>query len=205
MKLIRLFKKQESFSNIPRPSPAIFMYIWIPFHIRRYISNICIIQYINKGGGNMKSDEQYMHYAILNAEHAVNQKTGGPFGAIVVDEDGSVVGSGYNTVLSKNHDVTAHAEINAIRDACSRMGTHDLSGCTIYITAHPCPMCMGAIRWSNISAIKYGCSTSESEQIGFRDKKFYESSDGAIQIEQISHDMCLELFKTYQKSEHTLY
>lgn len=109
------------------------------------------------------------------AEAAKNRETqfadGGPFGAVVV-KDGEIVGRGHNTVL-KSHDPSAHGEVNAIRDACARLGTHDLSGCELYTSAEPCPMCLAAIIWANIKTIYYANTKAETAAIGFRDDMIY--------------------------------
>ena len=83
---------------------------------------------------------------------------------------------GHNRVLL-NHDPTCHAEMEAIRDACKNLGTHDLSGCDIYVTAEPCPMCLSACLWANIRHVVRGCTREGSENIGFRDKIFYDCLD----------------------------
>ncbi|MEG1150215.1 MAG: nucleoside deaminase [Bacilli bacterium] len=105
-----------------------------------------------------------------------NQKNkfldGGPFGAVVV-KNGKVIAMAHNKVL-KTHDVTSHAEVNAIRKACKKLKTHDLSGCIIYTTSYPCPMCIGAIIWANIKTIYYGISKEETDTIGFRDDDIYD-------------------------------
>lgn len=111
-------------------------------------------------------------YAGIAAHH------GGPFGSAVV-RDGIIVGRGHNRVLEK-HDPTCHGEIEAIRDACARLGAADLSGCELYTTAEPCPMCLGAILWANVSTVHFGCTREDSAAIGFRDSAFYammEASD----------------------------
>ena len=87
--------------------------------------------------------EAFMRRAIECARHGMRNNAGGPFGAVIV-RNGEVIGEGWNTVTSSN-DPTAHAEINAIRQACAKLGTFELSGCEIYTTCEPCPMCMGAI------------------------------------------------------------
>ncbi|MEG1892779.1 MAG: nucleoside deaminase [Bacilli bacterium] len=105
-----------------------------------------------------------------------NQKNkfldGGPFGAVVV-KNGKVIAKAHNKVL-KTYDVTSHAEVNAIRKACKKLKTHDLSGCIIYTTSYPCPMCIGAIIWANIKTIYYGISKEETDTIGFRDDDIYD-------------------------------
>ena len=79
---------------------------------------------------------------------------GGPFGAVIV-KDGEIVATGVNRVTA-NHDPTAHAEVSAIRAACQKLGTFDLSGCEIYTSCEPCPMCLGAIYWAHLDKIYYG-------------------------------------------------
>ena len=89
-----------------------------------------------------------MREAIKEAESNLLTDEGGPFGAIVVKE-GKIVGKGHNKVL-KNNDPTCHAEVEAIREACRNLGTYDLTGCELYASSYPCPMCLGAIIWANI-------------------------------------------------------
>lgn len=100
-------------------------------------------------------------------ESCIQYNWGGPFGALVI-KDGELVGMGCNQVL-KNNDPTAHAEIVAIREACKNLGTHDLTGCILYATGYPCPMCMSAIMWANIKTVYYTMNYKEAEDIGFRD------------------------------------
>lgn len=101
-------------------------------------------------------------------------KYGGPFGAVIVDKDCNIVGVGFNTVTSTN-DPTAHAEVNAIRNACKNLGTFDLGGYTLLATGYPCPMCLSAIMWANILDVYYVADVKEAERIGFRDEFIYET------------------------------
>ena len=143
-----------------------------------------------------------MSEAIKEAYEGIRNMHGGPFGAVVV-KDGKIVGRGHNCVL-KNQDPTAHGEVMAIRDACKNLGTHNLQGCEIYTTAEPCPMCMGAILWANISKCYFGCDRIDTENIGFRDNVFYDVLEGkseALKSEQVDLDDCLELFKDYKNME----
>ena len=94
-----------------------------------------------------------MELAVERARQTMNSGVGGPFGAAIVDEEGNVIAINSNRVLA-DHDPTAHAEITAIREACKKLGTHDLSGCTMYATGYPCPMCLGAMIWANIKKLK---------------------------------------------------
>ena len=111
-----------------------------------------------------------MKLAIERARETMNQNLGGPFGAAVIDKDGTILSVTSNTVLG-DHDPTAHAEMNAIREACKVKGTHDLTGCVIYATGYPCPMCLSAIIWANIKTVYYGCTPAQkklaSEMISF--------------------------------------
>jgi guanine deaminase len=115
----------------------------------------------------------YFDIACAEAERGMLNGDGGPFGAIVV-KDGRIIAKGHNQVLS-SRDFTAHAEINAIRQAEQELGTHDLTGCEIYTTCYPCPMCLGDIMWARISQVHYGCTTDEAAAIGFDDRTFYEA------------------------------
>jgi guanine deaminase len=113
-----------------------------------------------------------MEMAIKLALNNVRQQTGGPFGAIVV-KDGEVVGRGSNLVTSLN-DPTAHAEVQAIRDACQSIGTFQLESCEIYTSCEPCPMCLGAIYWARPKAVYYACTKEDAASIGFDDQFIYE-------------------------------
>ena len=97
---------------------------------------------------------------------------GGPFGAVVV-QGGRIIGEGRNNVVP-GQDPTAHAEVMALRDACARLGTHDLSGAVIYTSCEPCPMCLGAIWWARCAEVVYGNGRAEAAAIGFDDAAIYE-------------------------------
>ncbi len=148
-----------------------------------------------------------MEIAINEAYDGVNNSHGGPFGAVIVKDD-KIVGKGHNCVL-KDNDPTQHGEIMAIKNACQNLGTYDLSGCSIYTTAEPCPMCLGAILWANISNVYYGCSREESKNIGFKDNEFYDVVLGKVKRLNITtneKEKCLELFKYYSsRSDNVIY
>lgn len=108
---------------------------------------------------------------------------GGPFGAIVV-KAGKVIGKGVNGVTRMN-DPTAHAEINAIRNACENIGSFDLKGCQIYTSCEPCPMCLGAIYWSRIDHIYYANTKSDAASIGFDDQFIYDEIGKAYKNRKI--------------------
>ena len=120
----------------------------------------------------MDNKEQYMQMAIDLAEKNLDGYHGGPFGAVVV-RDGVVVGKGSNEVV-KGNDPTAHAEVVAIREAANKLGTFDLSGCEIYTSCEPCPMCLGAIYWSRIDTLYYAASREHAASAGFDDAFFYQ-------------------------------
>lgn len=115
---------------------------------------------------------------------------------------------GHNRVL-KTNDPTAHAEIEAIRLASQALGTYDLSGCTLYTSCEPCPMCLSASIWANIQTIYYGCTRKDAANIGFRDDAIYEYLSGKnpqlLTLTPLDREACLEIFKTYEASEGTIY
>lgn len=146
---------------------------------------------------------KYMKIAIDEARSGISEGHGGPFGSVIV-KDGVIVGRGHNEVV-KQHDCTCHGEIMAIRDACARLGDFDLSGCELYTTSEPCVMCTGAIMWSNISKVYYGCTISDAEDIGFRDKKFDEEIQN-FPATETDRSECLELFADYASiKDKTMY
>ncbi|MBQ6633339.1 MAG: nucleoside deaminase [Ruminococcus sp.] len=138
-----------------------------------------------------------MKMAIDEAREGIRKGDGGPFGCVIV-KDGAVVGTGHNRVVEMK-DPTCHGEIMAIRDACKNLDTFDLSGCELYTTAEPCPMCRGAIMWANISKVYYGCTVSDTDKLGFRDEQFYEAP--ADISTQLDREQCLEVFKEYSEIE----
>ncbi|MBR1739369.1 MAG: nucleoside deaminase [Ruminococcus sp.] len=140
---------------------------------------------------------RYMKLAIDEAREGIRAGDGGPFGCVIV-KNGRVIGKGHNEVI-KQQDPTCHGEIMAIRAACRETGSFDLSGCTLYTTAEPCPMCRGAVLWANIGRVCYGCDVNDTESIGFRDKQFYTSSDDGFT--QLDRTECLELFGEYMRIE----
>lgn len=115
---------------------------------------------------------------------------GGPFGAVVV-KDGRIIGEGCNRVTSGN-DPTAHAEIVAIREACTALGDFSLAGCDIYASCEPCPMCLSAIYWARIGRIFYAATREDAARIGFDDDLFYRElarAPGERSISAVRMDM----------------
>ena len=117
------------------------------------------------------SNEQYMQRAIELAVENVGNG-GGPFGAVIV-KDGKIIAEGVNRVTSQN-DPTAHAEVQAIRAACSALHTFDLSGCEIYSSCEPCPMCLGAIYWARLSHLYFAATKADAAKAGFDDAFIYK-------------------------------
>lgn len=144
---------------------------------------------------------KYMKMAINEARRGIKMRHGGPFGSIIV-KNGEVIARGHNEVIRRK-DPTCHGEVQAIRRAAKKLGTHDLSGCEIYTTGEPCPMCLGAIMWANIDKIYYGCNVVDTELIGFRDKKFYErdTTDGMDYKVELDREECLKLYHEYASIE----
>ena len=148
--------------------------------------------------------DKFMKEAIKEAEKGIESGDGGPFGVVVV-KDGVIVGKGHNKVL-KNNDATCHGEMEAIKSASKKLGTFDLSGCVLYTTGEPCPMCLSACLWANIEKVYYGCSLMDNEKIGFRDKKFDSLMGGRKNLKnylvELNRKECLELFEKYLKIEN---
>jgi len=140
---------------------------------------------------------KYMRLAIKEAEKGIAQNEGGPFGAVIV-KDNKVIAKTHNTVL-KSQCAINHAEINAIKKASKKLCTFNLSGCELYTTCMPCPMCMGAIEWANITTIYYGSTSEDADSIGFRDAKLYKSN--SINLINIERDKTLKLFTIWEKKE----
>lgn len=143
---------------------------------------------------------KFMRLALKEAREGISENHGGPFGAVIV-KNGEVIASGHNHVVI-NNDPTCHGEIDAIRKACKKLNTFDLSGCELYTTSAPCPMCLGAIQWANIKQIYRGCTIEDAEKIGFRDKVFFEN---AVSSKEIDRKECLEVFDEYSKLNHISY
>jgi guanine deaminase len=120
----------------------------------------------------MQGDPIFMEKAIALATENVVSGRGGPFGAVIV-RDGEIIGSGTNLVTATN-DPTAHAEVTAIRNACAALRSFSLSGCEIYTSCEPCPMCLAAIYWSRCDAIYFGGLAADAAAAGFDDAFLYD-------------------------------
>ena len=129
------------------------------------------------------SDSHFMEKAIELALNNVLTNQGGPFGAVVV-KDGKIIGVGKNEVTGKN-DPTAHAEVQAIRDACRNLNNFQLDDCEIYTSCEPCPMCIGAIYWARPKAVYYACTKQEAAKIGFDDQFIYDQLSLPVEFRKI--------------------
>ena len=138
---------------------------------------------------------KYMKRANELAKYSMDNNKGGCFGSVIV-KDGVIVGEGYNTVISDN-DPTRHGEINAIKNTCKNMSTFDLSGCELYTSAYPCPMCLGAIMWANIKTVYYGATAQDTGNIGFRDDFMYEwlnnKNEDFVRLIELDRKECIEV------------
>lgn len=143
---------------------------------------------------------KYMAIAKNLANENLETNNGGPFGACIV-KNGEIVGKGNNHVLG-NNDPTAHAEIMAIRDACKNLNTYDLSGCELYTSCYPCPMCLSAIIWANIKKVYYGNTKEDATNIGFRDDFIYEfiknPDDKVLNLENMDREETIKSFDEFQ-------
>ena len=145
-------------------------------------------------------DRSFMRKAIELAKESV-RSGGGPFGAVIV-RNGIIIAEAANSVVTDN-DPTAHAEVKVIREACRTLGTYNLSGAAIYTSCEPCPMCLGAIYWANISRIFYGCTRSDAQQINFADDFIYEEltkplDERNIPITPLLQDDARQIFRLWQ-------
>ena len=135
--------------------------------------------------------------AIAESEKSVKLGSS-PFGAVVV-RGGDVIARAHNTVVQKN-DPTAHAEVNAIRLACRKIGTFDLSGCDLYTSCEPCPMCLAAITWANISHIYYAADRNDADKIGFRDKRMFDNKC-RVHMKHIENPSAADIMAGWYKSK----
>lgn len=154
----------------------------------------------------MDSKEKFMRKAIrLSVENVM--KGGGPFGAVIV-KDGKIIATGVNRVTS-NTDPTAHAEVTAIRKAAKKLGTFDLSGCEIYSSCEPCPMCLGAVYWAHLDKLYYGNTKNDAAGIGFDDSFIYKEmslkpEDRKVKTSRLLPNEALEAFKQWSMKENKL-
>lgn len=156
----------------------------------------------------MENNEKFMRLAIEKSLESVDNG-GGPFGAVIVRDD-EVVAVASNSVTLDN-DPTAHAEVNAIRMACKKLGTFDLSGCEIYASCEPCPMCLAAIYWARIDKLYYANTKADADNIGFSDNFIYEEfakpeSERSIKVVKMLRNEAIKAFENWKnKKDKTEY
>ena len=148
-------------------------------------------------------NEKFMRKAIELSIANVKNNTGGPFGAVIV-RNGEIIATGANSVSNKN-DPTAHAEVEAIRNACQILGTFQLDDCEIYTSCEPCPMCLGAIYWSRPKAVYYGNTKKDAAKINFDDQFIYDELDlpltqRNLKMTQLLPEEAIEAFELWKNS-----
>ena len=149
------------------------------------------------------NNKQFMQRAIdLSVENV--QNGGGPFGAVIV-KDGKIISEGTNRVTA-NNDPTAHAEVSAIRNAAQKLNKFDLSGCEIYTSCEPCPMCLSAIYWAHLDKIYFGNTKSDAKAIGFDDSFIYDElklnpADRKISMERLIPEEAIRAFEDWKNKE----
>jgi guanine deaminase len=153
----------------------------------------------------MQQQGKFMQEAIDLAKQNLKLKNGGPFGAVVV-KDGKIIGRGVNSVTSQN-DPTAHAEVNAIREACAVINNFQLDDCEIYSSCEPCPMCLGAIYWARPRKFYYAATREDAAKAGFDDSEIYREIQLPIQSRKIPSEQLMEMeanqiFQTWIDLEH---
>lgn len=151
----------------------------------------------------MKTKEYFMREAIRLSLENVNNG-GGPFGAVIV-KNGEIIATGVNRVTD-SCDPTAHAEVSAIRAAASGLGTFDLSGCEIYTSCEPCPMCLGAIYWAHLDRIYYGNNKTDAKDIGFDDSFIYDElelkpADRKLHSEVLLRNEAIKAFEAWKEKD----
>ena len=155
------------------------------------------------------TDAEFMKRAIELSRTNMLSDAGGPFGAVIV-KDGKIVGEGWNKVTSTN-DPTAHAEVEAIRDACKNLGTFELRGCVLYTSCEPCPMCLGAIYWARPDRVVYAGTREDAAAAGFDDQLIYDElplppGQRRIPMRTLLHDEAVALFEAWRvKPDKTAY
>ena len=155
----------------------------------------------------MADDRELLEMAVQEALDGIRAGDGGPFGCVIA-KDGKIIAKGHNRVLV-DKDPTAHGEVVAIRKACDALGTIDLSDCTLYTSAEPCPMCRAAICWAKIGKVFYAASMRDvDELLGFKDLTMAESlvrGEDIVASEQMDVDGKLLPLQEYKSMQGTIY
>jgi guanine deaminase len=156
----------------------------------------------------MTTDEQkFLERAIELSRQGMQSGKGGPFGCVIV-KGGKIIGEGYNQVVTTN-DPTAHAEVVAIRSACKALNSFQLTGCDVYASCEPCPMCMGAIYWARPGRVIYANTKKDAAAINFDDKFIYDEiekpcSERAIEFIHHPHQKAIAVFEEWKKMENKI-
>ncbi len=145
-----------------------------------------------------------MNRAIQLSEQGMKNNKGGPFGCVIV-KDGAIIAEGNNSVTSQN-DPTAHAEVVAIRRACEALGDFQLTGCELYTSCEPCPMCLGAIYWARPDRVYYAAKREDAADAGFDDEFIYKELNippmkRKIPMESLGRNQAIEVFKQWKKKD----
>jgi guanine deaminase len=156
---------------------------------------------------NTEQQEAFMREAIQLSLSNIQNCKGGPFGAVIV-KNGRIIARGANNVTSSN-DPTAHAEVVAIRQACEKLQTFQLTGCEIYASCEPCPMCLGAIYWARLDKLYYANTKYDAAAINFDDKFIYEELEKPLEhrtlfTQQLLREEALEAFKNWSQQDQKI-
>ena len=148
-------------------------------------------------------ETQFLERAIELSRQGMQKGNGGPFGCVIV-KDGEIVGEGVNEVLVKN-DPTSHAEVVAIRNACKKLNNFQLTGCDVYTSCEPCPMCMGAIYWARPNRVIYANTKSDAAAVNFDDQFIYDEieklpQDRYIQFIHLPQEQALDVFLEWKNN-----
>jgi len=148
-------------------------------------------------------EKRFLERAIELSRQGMQKGNGGPFGCVIV-KDGEIVGEGVNEVLVKN-DPTSHAEVVAIRNACKKLNNFQLTGCDVYTSCEPCPMCMGAIYWARPNRVIYANTKSDAAAVNFDDQFIYDEieklpQDRYIQFIHLPQEQALDVFMEWKNN-----
>lgn len=154
----------------------------------------------------MHDDGKYLRRALELAGESID-RGGGPFGAVITKDD-SIIAEASNMVVLSN-DPTAHAEVSAIRKAAAKLNAFNLSGCTLYTSCEPCPMCLGAIYWAGIKKVIYSSDRDQAAKAGFNDRFIYEEinldpASRTVKFIRLPDEMSEEVFRKWEQSENKI-
>lgn len=152
----------------------------------------------------MDKKQHFIQEAIKLSQYAIDNNTGGPFGVVIV-KDGEIIGKGYNKVTSENNPIL-HAEVVAIQEACKKLNTFDLSGCEMYSSCEPCPMCLSACYWAKIDKLYFANSRKDAKKIGFDDDFIYNEiplsiEERSLKTEVLDNSEAVKVFENWDKKQ----